>query len=85
MIRKDEAKYTKYVVQRVPAIVQWVKDPVLLQLWYRLATAALIWPLAQELLPAAREAVKRKKEKKDYSNLVFKVHKTYIELQMLFM
>ena len=36
MIRKDEAKYTKYVVQRVPAIVQWVKDPVLLQLWCRL-------------------------------------------------
>ena len=31
-----------------PRLAQWVKDPVLLWLWYRLAAAAPIQPLAWE-------------------------------------
>ena len=38
-------------------------DPVLPWLWYRLAAAALIWPLCWELPLAAGVAIKRKKEK----------------------
>ena len=30
----------------IPGLTQWVKDPVLLWLWCRLAAAALIRPLA---------------------------------------
>ena len=37
---------------------------VLLQLWCRLAAAALIWPLSYELLYAARVALKKEKKKK---------------------
>ena len=57
----------------VPAVAQWVKDLVLPQaavaqiqcfevawLWHRLAAAAPIQPLAQELLCAAAVAIKRK-------------------------
>ena len=39
-------------------------DPALLCLWHRLAAAAPILPLAQELPYAAGAAVKRKKEEK---------------------
>ena len=39
-------------------------DPTLLWLWCRLAAAALIGPLAQELPYAAGAALKRKKERK---------------------
>ena len=42
-------------------ITQWVKDPVLLWLWCRVAVAALIQPLAWELPFAAGVALKRKK------------------------
>ena len=33
----------------IPGLAQWVKDPVLLWLWCRLAAAALIQPLAWKL------------------------------------
>ena len=38
-------------------------DPTLLWLWCRPAAAALIWPVAQELLYAAGKALKKKKKK----------------------
>ena len=41
-------------------LAQWVKDLVLLWLWYRLAAAALIHPLAWEPPYAAGAALKRK-------------------------
>ena len=37
----------------IPGLVQWVKDPVWLWLWRRLAAPALIGPLAWELPYAA--------------------------------
>ena len=43
---------------------QWVKDPLLLLLWRRLAAAALFRPLAWELPYAVGTALKRPKEKK---------------------
>ena len=46
----------------IPDLSQWAKDPVLLQLWHRPAAAALIRPLAQELLYAAGVALTRKKK-----------------------
>ena len=55
------------VVGSIPALAQWVKDPVLLWLWCRLAAAALIRPLAWELphaVGAALEKAKRQKKKK---------------------
>ena len=51
----------------IPGPSQWVKDPVLLWLWCRLAAAALILPLAWELPYAAGAALKRKKKKRKYS------------------
>ena len=42
----------------IPGLAQWVKDPVLLWLWYRLM--ALIQPLAWELPYAAGVALKIK-------------------------
>ena len=42
-----------------PDLAQGVKDTVLLWLWYRLAAAALIWPLAWELPYATGAALKR--------------------------
>ena len=39
-------------------------DPALLWLWYRLAAAALIQPLAWELLYVAGAAIERNKKKK---------------------
>ena len=43
----------------IPGLTQWVKDLVLLWLWCRLAAAAPIQPLAQELPYAAGVALKR--------------------------
>ena len=48
----------------IPGLTQWVKDLALLWLWCRLASAALIRPLAQELPYAACAAPEKKKRKK---------------------
>ena len=48
----------------IPHLDQWVKDLALLRLWCRLATVALIQPLAWELPYAANAALKSKKERK---------------------
>ena len=47
-----------------PTLAQWVKDPVLLWLWYRPAAAPEIQLLAWELPHAANAALKRQKKKK---------------------
>ena len=44
----------------IPGLAQWVKDPVWLWLWHRLATVALIWSLTWELPYAASVPLKRK-------------------------
>ena len=49
----------KKKILRLPAVVQWVKDPELLQLWHRLEAAVRIQSLAQEL-PEAVSAAKIK-------------------------
>ena len=46
----------------VPGLAQWVKD----ELWCRLATVALIQPLAWGLPYAADAALKKKEEKQQY-------------------
>ena len=51
----------------IPDLTQWVKDPVLLRLWCRLAATALILPLAWELPYAPGVALKRKKKKRRVS------------------
>ena len=48
----------------IPGLVQWVKDPVLLCLWRRLAVAALIRPLAWEPPYASAAALKTKDKKR---------------------
>ena len=48
----------------IPASLSELKDLVLLWLWCRLAAAALIRPLARELLYARGAARERKKERK---------------------
>ena len=45
----------------IPGLAQWVEDPVLLWLWWRLAAAAPVAPLAWELPYAAGAALKKKK------------------------
>ena len=47
------------VASLIPGHAQWVKNWVLLWLWYRPAAAALIQPLAWELLYIAGAAIKR--------------------------
>ena len=47
----------------IPGLTQWVKDPVLLWLWCRPASAALIRPLVRELPCAAGASLKSKKKK----------------------
>ena len=44
----------------IPGLDQWVRDPVLLWLWCRLAAAALIQPQAWKLPYAAGVALKSK-------------------------
>ena len=53
----------------IPGLSQWVKDLVLLWLWYRLAAAALIRPLACELLPGVMPWKKKKKKESDCRGL----------------
>ena len=48
----------------IPGRAQWIKDLALLWLWWRLAVAAPIRPLAWEFPYAIGAALKRKKEKK---------------------
>ena len=62
----------------IPGLAQWVKDLVLLWLWYRLAAVAPIRPLAWEPpygVRVAQEMVKRQKKKKilDHVNRVTSV------------
>ena len=47
----------------IPGIAQWVKDPALLWLWYRLAATAPIRLLAWEPLCATSAAIKDQKTK----------------------
>ena len=49
----------------MPVLAHWVKEPVLLWLWCRLAARAQIGPLAWEPLYAGSAALKRPKKKKD--------------------
>ena len=48
----------------IPGLAQWVKDPVVLGLWHRLAAAAPIQTLAWELPYATGVSLKRKKRKR---------------------
>ena len=48
----------------IPGLAQWVKDPVLLWLWQRLAATALILPQAWGLAYAVGVALKKTKRKK---------------------
>ena len=48
----------------IPVLAQWVKDPMLLWLWCRLAAAALIRLLAWELPHATGVALKTKTKTK---------------------
>ena len=52
------------VMGLIPDLAQWVKDLVLLWLWYRLASAAPIRPLVWEPPYAAGVALKRRKKLK---------------------
>ena len=49
-------------VGSIPGLTWWVKDPVLLWLWQRLAAAAPIQSLAWELLYDTCTALKGKKK-----------------------
>ena len=46
----------------IPVLAQWVKDPMWVRLWSRLAGAAPIRPLALELPYAVGVVLKRKKK-----------------------
>ena len=56
----------------IPGLAQWVKDPALLWLWYRLEAAASIGPLAWEL-PYAMGLVLKSQKKKSYLLLVLNI------------
>ena len=56
------------------ALVQWVKDPVLLWLWRRPADVAPIQPLAWDLSYAVDVALKSKKHKKKGLILRYNLH-----------
>ena len=64
--RRDAAKTNltrnHEVVGLIPGLTQWVKDPVLLWLWCRLADVAPIRPLACETSYAAGVALKRQND-----------------------
>ena len=58
----------------VPDLAQWVKDPALLWLWYRLAATAPIQPLAWKPpydMGAALQRQKKKKKKKKGNDPMF--------------
>ena len=55
----------------IPGLAKWVKDPVLLWLWCKLAAIALIQPLAWEFPYAASAALKKKRKKKGKKSGVF--------------
>ena len=48
----------------IPGLAQWIKDSVLLWLWYRPAATALITPLVWEPPYATGEALEKTKKKK---------------------
>ena len=52
----------------IPGLTQWVKDLVLLWLWCRLVTIALIRPLAWELPYAAGVTLKTKTKTRNNNN-----------------
>ena len=57
----------------IPGPVQWIKDPALLWLWYKLAAEALIQPLAWELSYAVGAGLKRQKKKKKKKKVCFQL------------
>ena len=57
-------------VGSIPGHTQWVKDPVFLWLWCRLAATALIEPLAWEPPYAGAVGLKRQKKKKKLTFLI---------------
>ena len=59
-------------------------DPVLLQLWCRLAGAALIRPLAQELPYAVGMALKKKKKKKEIKATKYHNSKLHQKIRLNF-
>ena len=48
----------------IPGLAQWVKDPVLLWLWCKLAAIALIQPLAWEPLYAVGSGTRKTQKDK---------------------
>ena len=56
----------------IPGLIQWVKDPALLWLWWRLTAAALIQSPTWELPYAAGTALKSKNKNKN--NLSAQMH-----------
>ena len=49
----------------IPGLAHWVKDPVLLWLWCRLAVAVPIQPLAWKLPYGSRCGPRKKQKEKD--------------------
>ena len=54
----------------IPGLTQWVKNPVLLRLWFRLAATALIQPLARERPYASGTVLKKKKMTSSFIHVV---------------
>ena len=58
------------MVDLIPGLAQWVKDPVLLWLWHRSVATAPMGPLAWEPPCAADAALKRQKAKKKKRKII---------------
>ena len=76
-----EAPHVKNLTQsvrmqvQVPGLAQWAKDPALLQLWRRLAAAALIRPQPGNLImPQMRPEKENKNFKKDKALIIANEH-----------